>query len=96
MSKSVKLAAAVAAVSVALAPVATAQPADVTYCPSNGTWGAEYEYCPPTWTVDGIYRPQCYLEDGSDSNILPCVWFDPDTGDGYLTFATYSRRIFPL
>jgi hypothetical protein len=46
-----------------------------------------------TVTVDGIDRPVCYEEDGSDSATLPCVWTDPDTHTDYLTFADYSVRI---
>ena len=37
--------------------------------------------------------PVCQVEDGSDSASLPCLWFDPDSQDTYLTFEDYSLRI---
>lgn len=34
--------------------------------------------------------PVCQLEDGSDSASLPCLWVDPDTENGYLTYPDHS------
>lgn len=47
----------------------------------------------PAVTVDGVDRPACSMEDGSDAAVLPCVWADPDTGTDYLTFSDHSVRI---
>ena len=48
------------------------------------------------WEVDGVLYPACYLEDGSDSPTLPCVWTSPDDGRQWLTFEDYSVRIVAL
>lgn len=47
-------------------------------------------------TVDGNEYPVCYMEDGSDiihDGQPSCVWFDPDTGQAWMTYAGYSLLI---
>jgi hypothetical protein len=41
-------------------------------------------------TVDGTLYPVCSLEDCSDQAAQVGVWFDPDTGNAWLSLGDYS------